>query len=425
MRFDSTPSWSWLVAPMVLLALVTSACENPEGGARGGATSGGEANLSEILMIEEPLIRVERVAHYLQGAGYESLADVRHTFEHALLDRGDLEYALFIDWWSRFEPRKAYEYTIGGKLRGEHGRLRAVAARAWARQDPQGALESNYFRDARSLDGSYDSDMLDALVVGWWESGEPGLEEFLSGLTLPTDVTRGMRTYARRWIFRDGAKEALEGILREDRFPPGHHRLMVAGALTVIAHEDPELAIEWIPVAEENGIDTRTFQMRIAGGWGHHDPPAAMAWVLSLAGGNDRGMAVRRIADEWQAKDPDAFFAWLEQQQGEADLDIDTVRYISLRTLVFSAPSAVDWSRATKLLNSIESENRREAAEIWLLQVWHYLAPEGLQAWVDENPEFFAADRLAKAESIRAQDKRRLDRLLAESAHAESVAPLR
>ena len=420
-----------LIGMIVAAAFLISSCERSEDASsppaqevdrssEPGAID--DSELASILRLEEPLIRAERVAAYLQRARTDQLGDIRHTFEHALLDRGDLEYALMIEWWARFDPKAAFEYTVGGDLRGEHPRLRATAARVWARQDPQDALQTGYLYDTQRLDGSLDGEMLDALIVGWWESGKPGLTEFISGLKLPSDKTRATRTYARRLIFRDGARGALEAILKMTEFPESHRRLALAGALTVLAHDDPALAVEWLPIAEAQGIDTRTFAMRIVGGWGHHDPQAATEWASQLPPGGDRDRAMRRVAQDWQKTDSVAFFKWLDAQKMGPEFDF--VRYLSIRTSVYDGPREVDWPVLIERSKTIENPKQRDASILWCLQIWNFLAPDAASVWLDAHPDVLEPDLLARVAEINPGDKQRVNRAIQDRERAESTEPI-
>ncbi len=420
-----------LIGAAVVAAFLVSSCERAEGppsspakevSGSSGLAAIDDADLASILKIDEPLVRVERVAAYLQRARTDQLGDIKHTFEHALLDRGDLEYALMIEWWARFDPKAAYEYTVSGELRGEHARLRATAVRAWARQDPQDALKTGYLYDIKNLDGSLDPEMLDALMVGWWDSGKPGLTDFVNGLKLASDRTRATRTYARRLISRDGPRETLKEISDLKEFPEDVRRLILAGALTIIAHEDPALAVEWLPIAEAQGIDTRTFAMRIVGGWAHHDPLAATEWANQLPAGDERDRALQRAAQDWQAKDPEAFLAWLDRQKVNPELDF--MRYLAIRTSAYADPNDVDWPSLIERSKTIGSDVQRQASTLWCLQVWHHLNADAASAWLDAHSDVLPPDQRARVAELNAGDRARIDRAIADKKRAETTEPI-
>ena len=381
------------------------------------------SDLASILREKEPLIRIEHVAQYLQRADQEQLEGIRSDFEQASLDRGDLEYALFIEWWSRFQPRRAYAYTLSGTLRGTHGRLQAIAARAWTRADPEGAIAENLFINPYSADRSHSTELLDAVVVGWFESGKPGLEDWLSKLTTISDTTRGLRTYARQRVLRDGKRETLEWIEKDVLFTAPRRRLLLAGALTVIAHEDPALAIAWLPRAREAGVDTSTFAMRIAGAWGHYDPRAAMEWARTLTDKKENHQALRRVSDEWYRTDHSGFIEWLSIQGDDSSVDL--ARSFTVRQDVHNAPLDVDWSALLERAGQIVDPNSRRKDRLWLLQLWTYLSPMEATSWVEGHRDEFSADSLENINLISLGDQRILDRSVDEQRAAAAVEPLR
>lgn len=375
--------------------------------------------LADALRVADPLVRIERVSRFLQHASFDQLADVKATFENAALDNGDLEYVLFIEWWAKFNPRTAFKYSMTGEVRAEHGRLQAAAARAWTRKDPQAAVDTGYFYNTQSPDHSYSTELLDAVVVGWFESGKPGLEEFLSKLTAVSDVTRGMRTYARMRVLRDGARETLEWTREPSPFPKSHQRLLLAGALTIIAHQDPQLAIEWIPIAKADGIDTSTFLMRIAGSWAHHDPEATLEWVSTLPDDFERSSAARRAANRWHDSDPKAYAAWLSKQVGDASLD--PARVFTIQTDVNRAPLDVDWPDMVRRTQEVVDEAARKPLMLWVLQHWSFLGPEDAKAWIAAHSEEFTKDEVEAASQISLGDKRKIERAVKEQREAEAA----
>ena len=402
------------------------ACGSAEEGLRepgGAAVNLAETpDLARILRLREPLIRVEQLSRFLQGADYDQLEGIKRTFELAPIDRADLETALFMEWWARFNAAEAFRYAFTGELLAEHPRLRWIAARAWAREDPRAVIDSGTLLNLAMQDGSFDTYLLDAAIVGWSESGKPGLEAFLSGLTKSSDVTRGMRTYARLMINEKGPREALEAMRGESPFPDSHKRLMVAGALTIISHADPALAIEWLPIAEADGIDTRTFEMRIAGGWARFDPEAAFEWIETLPEGKQRDLATRRASDEYYKVDPEGYLAYLDQHRGEAAFDRE--HSVAIRKLVYASPEEVDFPALIERSQTIVDESTRAQSLIWVLQVWNHLSPIEADAWIQAHEDLLTDGQRASARQLSQGDKRRIDRVVSEIRGAKRVKPL-
>ncbi len=381
------------------------------------------SSLREALRIPDPLLRIERVSRFLQQAKPDRLAEIKAEFEGAVLDAGDSEYVLFGVWWAGFDPRRAYKYSLGEEIRAEHPRLRLAIARTWARMDAAAAVDSGLFADFSwnslgSQGAGFAPELLDAIVVGWFESGKPGLEEFVSGLTAVSDVTQGVRTYARLQVIRKGARETLEWTRETTAFPEAHRRLLLAGALTIIAHQDPELAVEWLAIAEADGIDTRTFPMRIAGSWGHHDPLKAFEWIKTLPEGADQNKAARRAGLRWRETDSKGLASWLSQQVGDEWLD--PLRLLTIRTDVYRSDYQVDWLDILERSQELADEQKRKNQVIWVLQQWNFLDPDAADAWMDERRDQFTENELSSAHEISMGEKKKIERLLAERKRRES-----
>lgn len=365
--------------------------------------------LIEILQMSNTLARVESVAATLGATASNRLDGVLAAFETAALDQGDVEYVLLIEWWARFDPAEAYLYTQR-ELRTEYPRTVLAAARAWARVDPVGALDSGYFLEKHSDSSLYRIEMLDSFVVGWFESGNPGLEEFLTNLEGNADIVRGMRTYARMRVLRDGARETLEWTQQQSGFPEAHHRLLIAGALTLIAHQNPRLATEWLPIAEAGGVDIRSFLPRIASAWAHHDPKSALDWLTTFPDTAERVRAIRRVGTRWNKSDPDGMEAWLggrPHEQWPDSLRLQLVRGVAIRDNY-----RTDWHVAMQRTQKIVNSRLREQQRIWNLQRWLLAEPDAAETWIDSHKDELTDSVIQQARSMSMGERTRVEKAL-------------
>lgn len=366
-------------------------------------------DLKEVLLISDPLERVEKVARILRAADPGQLPIIKGIFEEAALDQGDVEYTLFIEWWAKFDPEIAF-YYCSFELRTEYPRTALAAARSWARIDPVEAIQSGAFADQTPDAQNYQPEMLDAIIVGWFESGKPGLEEFIGSLTDVIDMTRGTRTYARMRVLRDGPKETLEWTREPSGFPAAHHRLLLAGALTLIAHQNPKLAVDWLPIAEADGIDIRTFATRIAGAWAHHEPEQAIAWVKTLPEGPDRNGAMNRVGRDWYQRAPKEFESWLDKHKGEAW--VDELWQLLIYGEVFAFKGQLDWNHLLERNEQVVDDHLRSNARVWVLQHWLVVEPGPAEAWIDAHRGKMTETEITLAHQISIGDKLRLEKVL-------------
>ncbi len=409
---------------IVILGLV--GCEPAPRGAGSNSVAPGEivtffgdplpadASLRDILQHPDSLERATRVAQILQRSGPERLETLRTAFEEAALDRGDIEYELFGDWWARFDPKAAFAFAESN-LRTDHLGVGVAIARAWARTDPQGAVDSGFLgHDPLSpgfqLVSGMRIELLDALVVGWFESGNPGLEEWIQGLTKASDISRALRTYARIRVIHNGDEETLAWT-RQPTFSPTKQRLLLAGALSVISRQNPQLAAGWMKIAEEDGVDIRTFMPRIAHGWARHQPLQALEWVGTFPDGPERTRSVARVGHAWLKQDEEAVARWLDTRVGEAWTD--ALRFSAVRFHVKHHDYRVDWPRLMERSEQIVGRDQSLGNLSWVLQRWLVADPPGAEAWIESHPDSLPEKSLERARGISPKERAEIESALA------------
>ncbi|MFK7897820.1 MAG: hypothetical protein AB8G23_18435 [Myxococcota bacterium] len=376
------------LAPFVLLVFLgcgeTGSAGKQE--AVGGHGSAGEqaaahlddATLLEILQHPDMLMRIEKIAAHLQTLGPDDVAETRKVFESASFDRGDLEYTLFGTWWASFDAPSAQTWA-DSQMQARHPRVIAAVVRAWAQQDPQGAADSKRFLKVQPGAPLYRADLLDALVVGWFDSGKPGLEDFIQTLG-DEDMTRGLQSYARVRAIRDGHRETLEWARIGEGFTEPEQRLLMAGALTVTSMQKPKLAAEYLDIAKADGVDTRTFVSRIAGGWAEFDHEAAMRWLATQEPGPDRNRGMNRVAGVWVRKDRPSLEAYLVENAGKEWMD--PVRVLLARRTVNFSKFRPDWNDVMSKVDVIVEDEPRWSARTWVLQRWFVVDEASANAYL-------------------------------------------
>src|SRR5258705_9267597 len=69
------------------------------------------ARAKEILAQSEPLTRIADLSALLQRCGPDAVPALLEAFENAPLDGGDPELIVLATWWSKFDPKAAFEWT--------------------------------------------------------------------------------------------------------------------------------------------------------------------------------------------------------------------------------------------------------------------------------------------------------------------------
>lgn len=367
-----------------------------------------DAPLDEALAHRDPLQRVQRVAQILEQATPDQLETIKSAIERAPLAWGDLEYVLFAGWWARFDPNSAIAYCEE-ELRLRHNRVIAEVLRTWGRTDPQAALASGWLV-GRTLDASgLNGEFVDPLVVGWFESGQPGLETWMETLD-PASKAVALSAYMRMRILRDGGRPALEWAVSAP-YAPDLQRLLVATGLNIVARQDPPLAIEWLDIAAQKGIDIRTFVARIGRGWASTQPREAIEWVVVREVENEmeRWRAVGDITKIWLEKDEAAVEAWLQTKTGEPWTDV--VRRQAIVEHVRQKKFRVDWLDMMGRASRFIDDEQRKMQYLWIIQRWKVIEPEAASKWLAEN-EALLGDKLEFVDQIPSDDFKKIQEIL-------------
>ncbi|MAG33963.1 MAG: hypothetical protein CL908_24040 [Deltaproteobacteria bacterium] len=353
--------------------------------------------------------RVQRVAQILQRSGPEDLEELRHEFATAVLDRGDLEYTLFGHWWARFDPAGAF-FFAEQNLRTESPRVVLEIIRVWAHQDPQALLDSGLMNTIDLTMPALRGELVDVLVVGWFESERPGLEDWIAGQKNTTGRASALKAYARMRVLRDGDEQTLQWV-REAPHPEDFRRLLMSGVLSVVAHQNPELAVEWLEVARQDGVNVATLMPRIASSWGHHEPREAIEWVLTFSDNPERMRAVARLAKRWLKRDEAGMASWLEERVGEKWTD--GMRHQALHFHVTTNDYQIDWAKAMERAQQIVDPGRRNSSTVWVLKRWYVVEPDAAEAWADANPDALAAHVFERARTIDHEERAKIEAALA------------
>lgn len=373
---------------------------------RVGEPLAANATLRQVLEHPGSLQRIERVAQILQRSGPEDLESLMYEFENATHDRGDFEYGLFGHWWARFDPQAAFFYA-DTHLRTDAPNVILHVVRSWAQQDPVGALESKMLNNTGTHMPALREGLTDTFVVGWFEAGDAaGGEEALVDWILSQQdgagIQRAFKAYARMRVLRDGDQETLEWI-KERPYEPEVNRLLLAGALSVIAHQNPKLASEWMILAQNDGVDVRTFMPRIARSWAHHDPRAALDWVMTTPESNERMNAVLGVARHWVRRDESGMADWLATVKGSPWTD--SLRVQAIRAHVLNHRYHVDWPALIQRANAISELRDQNRMVGYLLQSWSVVDMEAAKAWLDENPGVLSEADLERALKVSPQKR--------------------
>src|SRR5688572_23555519 len=153
---------------------------------------------AETLAIASPVDRLLRWGELLQHASPDDVSSLRDAIAKAALDVGDPELVAFAMWWARFDPAAAVAWT-SAEWRAQSRLVVGAVFRSWANHAPDDAWSAipkvaEFYRDA----------VIDSTVVGWHESGKPGLVEGVQSLPDGAFRQRVSESLARRMVLALG-----------------------------------------------------------------------------------------------------------------------------------------------------------------------------------------------------------------------------
>ena len=300
--------------------------------------TGLEGRITEILLIPDPILRMEKLAGALGALDGSALEPVRDAYKGVLIEIGDPEIVLFVEWWARFDPEGAFQWTRTN-WEANIPSVAASVARAWARIDPMAA-----YAVVGPLD---DQDRplapyVVAVVQGWAESGKPGLDEFIAQLP-PGHRSRATTVTVRRKIRRDGPVPTIAWA----EAAPLEQKLRIYQRLASgLAEVDPEAARAF---AEKHvsGPYGKRLPRRVATRWIRSDPEAAMNWLETLEPGFSRDDAVTEAYRRWLGRDPGRARAWMEENASEVDQRwLEPAKSLHAHDISYDAPEeAANWAK--------------------------------------------------------------------------------
>jgi hypothetical protein len=339
----------------------------------GVSSSKAGARVRKILTDDDPLRRAAELARLLQRAEPEALPAIREAYEEAPLDGGDLELVLLGSWWAGFDPQAAVAWT-STEWRANYASVLMAVFRTWARREPRKALAR-----ARELRFRVQREMsVQAAYVGWDESGQPGLLEFIRALPEPAERQAATEVLARRRVVTLGPEGALRWA---EALPEGNDgfRVIASARVASAASElDPAVAAAWAePLITAGNERPSGLARRVATRWVWRDPEAAMAWLATLPPGKDRNDGVTEAFRDWMSRERAAAVGWIEARSMEPWLEPAFGLYA--RLISRERPQ-----EALEVVGRISDEELRNRTTTLVARLWLANDPEAAEAWLTQ-----------------------------------------
>ncbi len=339
--------------------------------------------MEAALEVREPMARVERLASLLQSLGPEGLPTAQEILEDQRRYLGSAEHELLLRYWARHAPEHAATWAFTHPVTGVVRMSVGVGAtiEEWARRDPQGALVAVQESAAGSDPVSRSAQV--QLIIGWFESGNPGLADYVRDLGPSIRRQRAVATYINLLILKEGSDAAMrwaEGLPEEDKqFKLAVYR-QVAGALAV---HDRAAAEAWCE-AHCDGPFGGGLRIKLVNKWLTLDPDSAPELIEELAREPERkdaANAMRHGLVTWARYDREAAMAWMaEKTSAEPPEPWVPLLYANYAELVAedSPEEAMKWA----LL--VENEPSRKGIVVRVGRIWRARDEAAAEAWLEE-----------------------------------------
>ena len=326
--------------------------------------------LAETLAIPGRLERVSQLSTLLGKLGPSSIDDMMAVYAAAFVELGDVEYVLLAEWHAGHDPEAAFQWALL-TWRGGGPAVMAATVREWAKRDPlaaRDAVETIAMRDTRQA-------TRDGLIRGWYESGEPGLVEYIQGLAPGPDRQLAIAQLTRRMVRRHGPDETIrwaESLPDSDaQFKLNVYR-RVASALVALDIERAAAFSERIG----EGDFGKGVHRRVAVRWAERDPRAAMAWLETLPASHSRDAAVQETYRVWLGSNREAARQFVAERGVISWLESAAVLYVN--TLAQQDPEA-----ALAWIPRFASPERQREVTINIGRIWWRADPETASAWME------------------------------------------
>ncbi len=372
-----------------------------------------KAEMQRILTLEDRLTSIGEFSAFLLGLPktpeYAQL--VVGAYDRALVDRGDIELVLIVEWWVPFDAEGALEWSRETWV-AEHPRISYAVMRSLARLDPQRAVDEFNLKSRSGADVF--ASTLQPAIVGWQESGKPGLIDFIQSLPSAKLQQKALGTYTRLQVLKLGPERAMawaDEITEQES--ETFRRLVLQRVAATLTELEPAVAAVWVEKLIRDG-ESETILRRVARRWSATDPVAALTWLDRFERSDHQQQAVAQAFSRWLNRAPEEAETWL-RSQGEAvgtSLAPATHHLIKSRAdwSTRHPEDEIDWQDYLELALEIEDPGKRWGAVTRLGRVWISREQDAAIAWINQHeiPEGYRAKLFAAIPQKANQQRRAL-----------------
>ncbi|HIK85484.1 MAG TPA: hypothetical protein EYG08_10275 [Myxococcales bacterium] len=331
-----------------------------------------------LLEIEDSLERTAAIAQFMTTLGAADAAAIGEILTTRYRRHRSIDDLILWNAWSRLDPEAAMARAlVVGSPMAES--LRADVILEWASSDPHAALAAV---------GTKEPAVRRALVRGWYESGVPGLSEFVIG----SDPSRAGQQLLANYAEELGADKGAQGVAdwvdsmrdRTDLEPVIITHVHRKGVMAM-ASADVEAAIAYCDLHcdEPYGDSMRSRLADRLGLLGLGE--RAVRWLEGAVDANqvDRGRSARLAFRAWLRADRDDALGWADEALAKYG---DQSWFLPLARMAISVHTRREPESALDWMGVFTDAQDREDALIRIVRRWLELDEKAAELWLETSP---------------------------------------
>ena len=366
-----------LVIALVLVFCGCSPAERDAGSERAAGVSVAE-HWATLLQMEDTLDRTAALARFVTTLGPEDADAVGDLVTDRFRRHRSIDDLILMNAWSRLDPERAVAIAKVAQSPAAEA-VRVDTALEWALRDPTVAIAAV---------GIDESALRRVLVRGWYESGTPGLSDYVLAAGASREGQGLIASYAAELRNDKGAQGIVEW-LDSVRGRRDVDQIMIIHAhrkgIAEIAVGDAEMAIAYCEThCDEPYADSA--RARLIDRLGMlEQAERALAWLETAEDANQeaRGRAARFAFRAWLRYDRDAALAWADEGLGKYG---DQAWFLPLARVALSIHTRKEPESALEWIEVLPEGQDQEDALIRIARRWRELDENAAEVWLETSP---------------------------------------
>jgi hypothetical protein len=315
----------------------------------------------------------------LPKIGPGSLPALQKVLEDSpTLELNATEFELLMRYWARFDAPGATFYAFANAPRAFRVSAILATVRTWAAIDPQSALQTVGSWTMEGGDAGTAAQI--ALVRGWYDSGKPGLEQYIHDLGASLERQRSLSAYATAVIRAHGPGEVVRWAEAVSPDDAGYKLEVFRNVASALVPFDLDAARHFCDKHCEGPFGSH-MRDRIASRWVERDGAAALEWLGQAPAGEGRDVALRFGFVNWAQIDTEKAVQWMTARLDEKPQP----EYLEAMWPVYArAVGQTHPVEGLERAQQIKGPQDRENITVQILRGWRWRDEPAMEAWLKQ-----------------------------------------